>query len=77
MSHNTTEMKNRTVGNFHWWPVYLTCAPCNVDYSVVMKMETFSRDSLYIKHRLGLDIDVQFVSNGGTQGYDGDITTDR
>ena len=36
---------------------------------VVMKMETLSRDSLYLKQKLNLNIDVQFVRQGGKEGH--------
>ena len=39
-----------------------------------MKMETLSRDSLYLKQRLKLNIDVQFVRQGGKEGH---TTSDR
>ena len=41
---------------------------------VVMKMETLSRDSLYLKQRLNLNIDVEFVRQGGKEGH---TTADR
>ena len=37
-------------------------------------METLSRDSLYLKQRLNLNIDVQFVRQGGKEGH---TTADR
>ena len=37
-------------------------------------METFSRDSLYLKQKLNLDIDVEFVRKGGREGH---TTVDR
>ena len=39
-----------------------------IRYSMVLKMETLSRDSLYLKQRLGLDIEVGFVERGGQKG---------
>ena len=43
-------------------------------FQVVMKMETLSRDSLYLKQRLKLNIDVEFVRQGGKEGH---TTADR
>ena len=43
-------------------------------YTTVVKMETFSRDSLYLKQKLNLDIDVEFVRKGGREGH---TTVDR
>ena len=37
-------------------------------------METLSRDSLYLKQRLKLNIDVEFVRQGGKEGH---TTADR
>eukprot|EP00090_Calanus_glacialis_P007825 TRINITY_DN16257_c0_g1_i1.p1 TRINITY_DN16257_c0_g1~~TRINITY_DN16257_c0_g1_i1.p1 ORF type:complete len:166 (+),score=30.15 TRINITY_DN16257_c0_g1_i1:106-603(+) len=55
--------------NNHWKPVYLNCAPCLQRYDIILKMETFSRDSLYLKQKLGLDIEVSYVRKGGRDGH--------
>ena len=34
-----------------------------------MKMETFSRDSQYLKQIMGLDIDINFIRKSGPQGH--------
>jgi len=75
LSPSPNSMKRKTRGiNEHWKPIYLNCAPCNEDYKVVMKMETLSRDSLYLKQKLNLNIDVEFVRQGGKEGH---TTADR
>ena len=38
-------------------------------YDTILKMETFSRDSQYLKQKLGLDIEVSFVRKGGRNGH--------
>lgn len=38
----------------HWAPYYQFCSPCAVNFSVVAKVETLSRDSAYVIHQLGL-----------------------
>jgi len=53
--------QSREVNN-HWKPFYLNCNVCNQRYDLVLKMETFSRDSLYITKRLGLHFDVNITS---------------
>ena len=72
-SPDTMKKMTRTI-NEHWKPVYLNCGPCSEKYDVVIKMETFARDSLYLKQKLGLDIDVDFVRKGGREGH---TTLDR
>lgn len=38
----------------HWAPYYQFCSPCAVNFSVIAKVETLSRDSAYVIHELGL-----------------------
>ncbi|CAH2075178.1 unnamed protein product, partial [Iphiclides podalirius] len=38
----------------HWAPYYQFCSPCAVNFSVIAKVETLSRDSAYVVHQLGL-----------------------
>ena len=37
-------------------------------YSILMKMETLNRDTMYLKQKLNLNIDVGFVERGGRLG---------
>ena len=46
----------------------------NSRYDVIIKMETFARDSQYLKQKLGLDIEVNYVRKGGRKGH---INQDR
>merc|ERR1712126_82453 len=55
--------------NNHWKPIYFNCAPCIEKYKIIMKMETFSRDSQYLKQIMGLDIDINFIRKSGPQGH--------
>ena len=41
----------------------------NFRYKIIMKMETFSRDSQYLKQIMGLDIDINFIRKSGPQGH--------
>ena len=43
-------------------------------YTNIVLMETFHRDSLYLKHLLSLNIDVEFTGNAGREGQ---TTVDR
>ncbi|CAG9560262.1 unnamed protein product [Danaus chrysippus] len=38
----------------HWAPFYKFCSPCALNYTVVAKVETLSRDSSYVVQQLGL-----------------------
>ncbi|CAH0727853.1 unnamed protein product, partial [Brenthis ino] len=38
----------------HWAPYYKFCTPCAVNFSVIAKVETLSRDSAYVIQQLGL-----------------------
>ncbi|XP_028167073.1 carbohydrate sulfotransferase 11-like [Ostrinia nubilalis] len=49
-----TSKKNRMNFDEHWKPYYQFCTPCGVNFSVVAKVETLSRDSAYVIQQLGL-----------------------
>lgn len=38
----------------HWAPYYQFCTPCAVNFSVISKVETLERDSMYVIQQLGL-----------------------
>ena len=38
-------------------------------YSTIIKMETFSRDNLYLKKKLNLKINVDFTRKAGKEGH--------
>lgn len=38
----------------HWTPYYKFCTPCAVNFSVVAKLETLTRDSRFVIQQLGL-----------------------
>lgn len=38
----------------HWAPFYEFCSPCALNFSVIAKVETLSKDSAYVIHELGL-----------------------
>jgi len=39
----------------HWRPIYLLCPPCFFNFDIVVKMETFDRDSGFILEQKNLD----------------------
>ncbi|XP_026730042.1 carbohydrate sulfotransferase 11-like isoform X2 [Trichoplusia ni] len=38
----------------HWTPYYRFCSPCAVNFSVIAKVETLARDSMFVIQQLGL-----------------------
>ena len=38
-------------------------------YNTILKMETFSRDNLYLKQKMKLSINVEFTRKGGREGH--------
>lgn len=39
----------------HWAPYYSFCTPCHVNFTVIAKLETLTRDQEYIIRRAGLE----------------------
>lgn len=39
----------------HWRPMYLLCPPCHFNFDIIIKMDTFTRDSEYILRQKDLD----------------------
>ena len=31
--------------NSHWYPIYMLCMPCHIDYTIIGKMDTIETDS--------------------------------
>ncbi|CAK1553536.1 unnamed protein product [Leptosia nina] len=47
--------KSRTITfDEHWAPYYQFCSPCAVNFTVISKVETLSRDAAYVVQQLGL-----------------------
>ncbi|XP_042875119.1 carbohydrate sulfotransferase 10-like [Penaeus japonicus] len=38
----------------HWQPFYNRCAPCDIDYNVIVKVETFREDQQHIQRLTGI-----------------------
>ncbi|XP_054265111.1 carbohydrate sulfotransferase 11-like [Macrosteles quadrilineatus] len=38
----------------HWAPIYQFCTPCSLNFTVIAKMETLSRDQQYIINKAGI-----------------------
>ncbi|XP_045493738.1 carbohydrate sulfotransferase 11 [Colias croceus] len=55
VAHLISKHKSKTL-NFdeHWAPYYSFCSPCAVNFTVISKVETLSRDSAYVIQQLGL-----------------------
>ncbi|XP_046393315.1 carbohydrate sulfotransferase 11-like isoform X2 [Ischnura elegans] len=47
----------------HWAPYFRFCTPCAVNFTVVAKMETLTRDELYIIERAGIAGDLGLGDN--------------
>ncbi|CAC5403707.1 unnamed protein product [Mytilus coruscus] len=45
----------------HFSPIHQHCRPCEIDYKIIGKMETFGEDVNYVFHELG-DIDIKQLS---------------
>ena len=45
--------------NRHWSPLYLLCRPCEVEYHVIAKQETLSRDLRYIIEHMDITLDAK------------------
>ncbi|XP_041356094.1 carbohydrate sulfotransferase 8-like isoform X2 [Gigantopelta aegis] len=51
-----TEEHNDTHRDAHFTPTYDQCKPCEIDYNVIGKMETFKEDAAYIFSNMGYNI---------------------
>lgn len=52
---DTAESSKVTKFDEHWAPYYSFCTPCHVNFSVIAKLETLTRDQEYIIRRAGLE----------------------
>lgn len=43
--------------NIHWRPYYVNCAPCNIHYDIILKMDTIDEDTRYVSHRYDLEVE--------------------
>ncbi|XP_071537171.1 carbohydrate sulfotransferase 11-like [Panulirus ornatus] len=50
---NSNCMKNIDV---HWQPLHDRCAPCDIQYDVIAKVETFAEDEKYLSQLMGLPL---------------------
>jgi len=63
------EEKMMRLVNMHWKPVYVNCGPCKQRYDIIMKMETLSRDTQYLKQTKSLNIQTDFIHHQGIHGH--------
>jgi len=54
--------RSREVNN-HWKPFYINCNICKQRYDLILKMETFTRDSFYISKQLGLKFKIKLLAS--------------
>merc|ERR1712059_126727 len=53
-SHCTPDSSNPCEGmNPHWRPIYNSCFPCYINWTVISKMETFAEDRWRVHQMLG------------------------
>lgn len=57
VAYLTKNNKNGKTDAFdeHWAPYYQFCSPCAVNFTVIGKVETLSRDTAYVVHGLSLE----------------------
>lgn len=39
----------------HWKPIFVLCPPCHFNFDIIVKMETFKRDTQFLLNQRGLD----------------------
>lgn len=39
----------------HWKPIFVLCPPCHFNFDIIVKMETFKRDTEFLLNQRGLD----------------------
>ncbi|XP_068224919.1 carbohydrate sulfotransferase 12-like, partial [Palaemon carinicauda] len=60
--------------NMHWRPVWLTCAPCQISYDFIAKVETLDLEQEYIIRQMGLQ-DLLFNAHTHSSNFDTYNTT--
>lgn len=40
--------------NEHWQPFYIICSPCEINYNIILKLESIDEDSDMLVYRTGL-----------------------
>ncbi|XP_066959686.1 carbohydrate sulfotransferase 11-like [Macrobrachium rosenbergii] len=60
--------------NMHWRPVWLTCAPCQVPYDYIAKMESLDLEQEYIIRQMGLQ-DLLYNAHTHSSNFDSYNTT--
>ncbi|XP_050705318.1 carbohydrate sulfotransferase 11-like [Eriocheir sinensis] len=53
---DVTTKRLRGSKNVHWTPFHVNCAPCDIDYDVILNMETINEDTRYVSERFRLGL---------------------
>ncbi|XP_050731575.1 carbohydrate sulfotransferase 10-like [Eriocheir sinensis] len=53
---DVTTKRLRGSKNVHWAPFHVNCAPCDIDYDVILNMETINEDTRYVSERFRLGL---------------------
>ncbi|XP_068215693.1 carbohydrate sulfotransferase 11-like [Palaemon carinicauda] len=69
------KIMNGVVVDPHWTPSWYTCAPCQIKYDVIAKMETLDLDQEFILHESKLH-DILFNARTHASQFDGYSDTD-
>ncbi|XP_013773663.2 carbohydrate sulfotransferase 11-like [Limulus polyphemus] len=48
------DFHNPKTFDYHWLPIWMTCAPCHIQYNFIGKVETMSDDLIYLSSLTGL-----------------------
>jgi len=52
----------------HWRPMFILCPPCHFNFDIIVKMETFKRDTDFILSQVGLSEKISFAKSHTTLG---------
>lgn len=55
-NHKVNKLKGKQmVYDEHWAPFYKFCTPCNINFTIITKVETLKRDNDYVIYQAGLE----------------------
>ena len=46
----------------HWKPIFVLCPPCHFNFDIIVKMETFKRDTEFLLNQRGRKIDSKEIN---------------
>ncbi|KAK6184905.1 hypothetical protein SNE40_007260 [Patella caerulea] len=56
-----TEEYNKTERDAHFTPAYDQCKPCQVQFNIIGKMETFIQDTSYVMNKIGFNVSKELL----------------